>query len=104
MVGLLVNRLNVEICLLPVHNERLTVVLLFDERLVLVASSNGPIKKSRLRMQDLAKLPLVLMPFDYCLRKMVEAACADARISPNLACACKIWRDSRSSSCLSIIA
>ncbi len=80
VVGLLVNRWNAEICLLPVHDERLTVVLLFDERLVLVAPSNGSIKKSRLRMQDLARLPLVLMPFDYCLRKMVEAACADARI------------------------
>jgi LysR family transcriptional regulator, cyn operon transcriptional activator len=31
-------------------------------------------------MQDLAGLPLVLMPADYCLRKMVEAECEEARV------------------------
>jgi DNA-binding transcriptional LysR family regulator len=67
VVGLVVNWLDFWICLLPVQDERLTVVPLFDERLVLVAPSNSPIEKSRSRMQDLARLPLVLMSFDYCL-------------------------------------
>lgn len=84
VTGLLANRLDVGICLLPVQDERLTVVPLFDERLVLVAPSNSPIMKPRLRMQDLAGLPLVLMPVDYCLRKMVEAECAAARIQPQI--------------------
>jgi hypothetical protein len=36
--------------------------------------------QSRLQMQDLGGLPLVLMPVEYCLRKMVEAECAKAQI------------------------
>lgn len=84
VAGLLANRLDVGICLLPVQEDRLTVVPLFDERLVLVAPSNSSIKQSRLRMQDLGGLPLVLMPVDYCLRKMVEAECAEARIQPQV--------------------
>jgi DNA-binding transcriptional LysR family regulator len=31
-------------------------------------------------MRELAGLPLVLMPADYCLRKMVEAECTEARV------------------------
>jgi len=69
---------------LPVQDERLTVIPLFDKRLVLVALSHSPIKKSRLRMQDLAGLPLVLTPVDYCLRKMVEAECTEARVQPQV--------------------
>lgn len=84
VAGLLGNRLDIGICLLPIEDERLTVEPIFDERLVLVAPSNYPVKKPRLRMHDLAGLPLVLMPADYCLRKMVEAECAEARIQPQV--------------------
>lgn len=35
-------------------------------------------------MRDLAGLPLVLMPVDYCLRKMVEAGFAEARVQPQV--------------------
>jgi len=84
VAGLLANRLDVGICLLPVTHARLTVVPLFDERLVLVAPANSPMKKPRLHMRELAGLPLVLMPVDYCLRKMVEAECAEARIQPQV--------------------
>jgi len=41
VAGLLSNRLDVGICLLPVDHERLTVAPLFDERLVLVAPSQS---------------------------------------------------------------
>ena len=34
---------------------------------------------TRLQIQDLGGLPLVLMPVDYCLRKMVEAECAEVQ-------------------------
>lgn len=47
VTGLLANRLDVGICLLPAQDERLTVIPLFDERLVLVAPAHSPIKKSR---------------------------------------------------------
>jgi LysR family transcriptional regulator, cyn operon transcriptional activator len=79
--GLLANRLDLGLCLLPVPHERLTAVPLFDERLVLVAPIQHPLSQSRLRMQDLGGVPLVLMPVDYCLRKMVEQECAKARVS-----------------------
>jgi DNA-binding transcriptional LysR family regulator len=36
--------------------------------------------QSRLQMQDLGGLPLVLMPVDYCLRNMVEVECAEVQI------------------------
>lgn len=78
--GLLANRLDIGICLLPISHKELTTVPLFDERLVLVAPTRSRLTQSRLRMQDLAGLPLILMPADYCLRKMVEAECVEARI------------------------
>ena len=37
-----------------------------------------------LAKQDLGGLPLVLMPVDYCLWKMVEAECAEARIKTHV--------------------
>ncbi len=81
--GLLANRLDVGICLLPVPTDRLTVVPLFEERLVLVAPPKSE-RRMRLRMQDLVGLPLVLMPADYCLRKMIEGECAEAGIQPEV--------------------
>ena len=80
VTGLLANRLDMGICLLPVPHDQLTTVPLFEERLVLVVPTQYPLPQSRLRMQDLGELPLVLMPVDYCLRKMVEAECAEAQI------------------------
>jgi DNA-binding transcriptional LysR family regulator len=35
-------------------------------------------------MQNLDGLPLILMPVDYCLRKMVEAECAEAQIKTHV--------------------
>lgn len=82
--GLLANRLDIGICLLPLTHPQLTTVPLFEERLALVAPAAMKIKKRRTRMQDLASLPLVLMPADYCLRKMVEAECAKAGVHPQV--------------------
>ena len=78
--SVLANRLDLGICLLPLVHDRLSTVPLFEERLVLVAPTEYPLRQSRLRMKDLAGLPLVLMPADYCLRKMVEAKCTEARV------------------------
>ncbi len=80
VTGLLANRLDVGFCLLPVPHNQLTTVPLFDERLVLVAPTRHPLTQSRLRMQHLDGLLLVLMAVDSCLRKMVEAECAKAQI------------------------
>ncbi|MCE3223817.1 MAG: Transcriptional regulator, LysR family [Nitrospira sp.] len=82
--GLLGNRLDLGICLLPLAHPQLTMVPLLEERLALIAPPDMKIVKKRMRMQDLAFLPLVLMPVDYCLRKMVEAECAKAGVHPKV--------------------
>lgn len=84
ITGLLANRLDLGICLLPLAHPQLTIVPLLEERLALVVPPGMMIGKKRVRMQDLAALPLVLMPVDYCLRKMVEAACAKAGVDPKV--------------------
>ena len=82
--SVLANRLDLGICLLPLVDDRLLTVPLFEERLVLVAPTQYPLRHSRLRMKDLAGLPLILMPADYCLRKMVEAGCSEARVKTDV--------------------
>jgi LysR family transcriptional regulator, cyn operon transcriptional activator len=79
--GILANRLDLGLCLLPVSHDHLTTVPLFDERLVLVAPARHRLESSRMKMRDLAGLPLVLMPADYCLRKMVEEECGHAHVT-----------------------
>lgn len=82
--GLLANRLDIGICLLPLTHPHMTTVPLFEERLALIVPASMGIGKARTRMQDLAQLPLVLMPVDYCLRKMVEVECAKAGVHPRV--------------------
>lgn len=82
--GLLANQLDLGICLLPLAHPQLRAIPLFEERLVLVAPTSVKTLRPRLRMQDLATLPLVLMPTDYCLRKMVERECAKAGVHPRV--------------------
>jgi LysR family cyn operon transcriptional activator len=84
VAGLLAHRLDLGICLLPLAHPQITVLPLLEERLCLVAPAAMTLGKKRTRMQDLAPLPLVLMPVDYCLRKMVEAECAKAGVHPNV--------------------
>lgn len=82
--GLLANRLDIGICLLPLTHPHMTTIPLFEERLALIAPASMSIGTVRTRMQDLARLPLVLMPVDYCLRKMVEVECAKAGVHPQV--------------------
>lgn len=79
-MSVLANRLDLVICLLPLIRNQISTVPLFEERLVLVVPTQYPLRQSRLRMKDLAGLPLVLMPADYCLQKMVEAECTEAHV------------------------
>jgi len=84
VAGLLAHRLDLAICLQPLAYPQITVLPLLEERLCRVAPAAMKLDKKRTRMQDLAPLPLVLMPVDYCLRKMVEAECAKAGVHPNV--------------------
>ncbi|MER3422488.1 MAG: hypothetical protein C4293_03915, partial [Nitrospiraceae bacterium] len=65
-------------------DHRLVTIKLLNETLVLVMPSRYSLPARRLRMRELAKLPLVLLPADYCLRKMIEAECAEAGIRPQV--------------------
>jgi len=55
--GLLANRLDIGICLLPLTHAHVTTIPLFEERLALIAPASMNIGKRRARMQDLAQLP-----------------------------------------------
>ena len=81
---LLENRIDVGLCLLPVSHDKLSSMRLFDETLVLIASPHFRLPGRRVRTKDLADLPLVLLPSDYCLRKMIEAECEQAGVQPRV--------------------
>lgn len=81
---LLANRFDLGLCLLPVTSERLIATRLFTETLVLVSPPDVRLTAKRLRMRELSKLPMVLLPSDYCLRKMIEAECAEAGVRPQV--------------------
>ncbi|HKN85664.1 MAG TPA: LysR substrate-binding domain-containing protein [Nitrospiraceae bacterium] len=78
------NRLDLGLCLLPATNDRLITSRLFTETLVLVSPPGIRLTAKRIRMRDLATLPLVLLPNDYCLRKMIEAECALVGVRPQV--------------------
>lgn len=83
---LLDNQLDLGLCIFPVSNPRFVARKLFDETLCLVGpvSDRVLVTTNRLRMRELASLPLVLMPADYCLRKMVEHECRLAGVTPTV--------------------
>jgi LysR family transcriptional regulator, cyn operon transcriptional activator len=82
--ALLANRVDLGLCLLPVTRDRLITSRLFTETLVLVSPPDVRLTAKRLRMRELANLPLVLLPGDYCLRKMIEAECAAVGVRPQV--------------------
>lgn len=81
---LLSNQLDLGLCLLPTTAPRLVTKRLFTETLCLVGPRTARSLGTRTKMSNLANLPLVLMPTDYCLRKMIESACAHVGIHPNV--------------------
>lgn len=81
---LLANRLDLGLCLLPVSDNRLAVAKLFDETLCLVGPPAKRLTRQRVRMREVGALPLILMPADYCLRKMIEAECAKVGVRPHV--------------------
>lgn len=85
--ALVKNEMDIGVCLLPVSHEHLQATRLFDETLCLVgpAPVRGAPSRRRTRLRELGDLPLILMPADYCLRKMIEAECAEAGIRPQVA-------------------
>ena len=84
VADVLANRFDLGLCLLPVPADRLVATRLFDETLSLVAPARWRMTRRRIRMRELAGLPLVLMPSDYCLRRMIETECAKAGVQPKV--------------------
>lgn len=82
--GVTEGRLDLGLCLLPVGSDRLAVTPLFEERLVLVAPTRDRALPRRVRLRELAHLPLILMPADYCLRRMIEAECSRVGVQPQV--------------------
>lgn len=80
----LAHRFDFGICHLPMPAERLNAIPLFDETLSLVAPRRLRLPHTRMRMRELADLPLILMPADYCLRKMIESECTKAGVQPRV--------------------
>lgn len=77
-------RLDLGFCHLPAPTNRLAATPLFDETLSLVTPRSFRLPGTRIRIRQLADLPLILMPADYCLRKMIEGECAKAGVQPKV--------------------
>lgn len=73
------NRLDLGLCVLPIPSRRVTTTPLFEEQLSLVVPADSRLPARRLRIRELADLPLVLMPADYWVRQMIEEVCSRAR-------------------------
>ncbi|RMH10097.1 MAG: LysR family transcriptional regulator [Nitrospirae bacterium] len=83
---ILKNQLDMGLCILPASHNQLHIIPLFEEILCLVGprhDSAGP-RGKRLRLREIGRFPLILMPTDYCLRKMVDSICQQADIAPTI--------------------
>ncbi|MGS1106295.1 transcriptional regulator CynR [Achromobacter anxifer] len=69
----------------PALREEIEAQPLFDERLQVVVGKNHPLAARRsLRMRDLAGVPLALLPRSFATRRMIDAACAQAGLIPEV--------------------
>ncbi len=79
-------RLDVGVSFLPATRKTLEGEKLFAEELVAVAAEGSPLApRSRLRMTELAAVPLALLPPRFCTRQLIDQAFAAARTSPSVA-------------------
>lgn len=82
--GLMSNRLDLGIVFLPLEDEQLESLPLYDEELVLAVSNEHPLASAaKIRLHELASIPLVLFQSKFFVRQMVNAACEQAGVSLN---------------------
>ncbi|BBI34911.1 LysR family transcriptional regulator [Cohnella abietis] len=73
---ILQNEIDFALTILPVHDERLTTVPLYEEELYLAVSSKHPMAhKQSVHLDEIVTLPLILFPKHYKCRQQIEAAC-----------------------------
>lgn len=80
--GLMSNRLDLGVVFLPLEDEQLINLPLYDEELVLAVSKEHPLASSeKVELQQLAGIPLVLFQPKFFVRQMINAACGNAGVS-----------------------
>lgn len=83
--GLESGRLDLGIGFLPPSRKSLEGERLFTEELVAVVPRNhGLVKRSQLRVRELATLPLVLLSPKYCTRQLIDRAFSEAQVQPTV--------------------
>ncbi|HUS35406.1 MAG TPA: transcriptional regulator CynR [Verrucomicrobiae bacterium] len=83
--GILSGRLDLGISFLPPSRKGLEGEQLFTEELVAVAPKSHPLaKKNSVRIQNLARHPMVLLSPKYCTRQLIDRAFAEAEIIPEV--------------------
>lgn len=80
---LIAGRLDFGISFHPPARGEIEAQPLFEERLHVVVGEQHPLAARRhLRVRDLAGVPLALLPRSFATRRMIDAACAAARLRP----------------------
>lgn len=76
------NELDIGISFLPVKNEEIESIPLFTEELSLAVPSDHPLAMlEEINMSLLEDVPIVSLPKDYCLRRLIDKSCAEIGIT-----------------------
>ncbi|MFD1179061.1 LysR family transcriptional regulator [Paenibacillus puldeungensis] len=79
--GLLNNQLDLGVVFLPLKDDQVTSVPLYDEELVLaVSSAHAFAALEHVTLEQLSQIPLILFPPKFFVRQMIDTACAEAHI------------------------
>lgn len=74
--GLLNNQLDIGVVFLPLDDERLVSIPLYDEELVAAVSPEHPFAaRKELDLHQLGQTPLILFPKKFLVRQMIDTAC-----------------------------
>lgn len=80
--GLLENWLDLGVVFLPIQDEQLISLPLFDEELMLAISSDHEYASlPYIHLKQLASLPLVLFPNKFLVRQIIESACHEIGVT-----------------------
>ena len=80
---LIAGRLDLGIAFHPASREEIEAEPLFEERMHLVVHQGHPLaRRQRLRLAELAGVPLALLPASFATRRLIDAAFAQAGVTP----------------------
>ncbi|MEK3912158.1 LysR family transcriptional regulator [Paenibacillus sp. FSL H7-0331] len=76
------NEIDFALTIVPVHDERMTTVPLYEEELYLAISKHHPLAhNATVHLDEIAHLPFILFPKYYKCRQQIDAACSLQGIS-----------------------